>query len=185
MKRLLDFFSELLFGNGETSEPIDLSKFMTPSAPPMKESWTSYLLGIARAVAEKSKDPRTKVGAIAVDRDNFVKSTGFNGIPIGVVDLPSRYTPEEKGDWVAHGEENLVASAARLVLEGATVVTTHEPCVRCTRLLIQAGVKRVIVGPGVLHMRNNNPESFARARVMFAEAGVVCQHVEGESDAAR
>lgn len=178
---MLKFFTDLLFGEDPMGkDPVVLPVSEEPDF--MKPSWAKYLLGIAKSVAAKSKDPRTQVGAIAVDEDNFIKSTGFNGIPIGVLDLPTRYTPEEKGDWVAHGEENLVASAARLVLGGTTVVTTHEPCVRCTRLLIQAGVKRVVVGPGILHMRNNNPESFERARVMFAEAGVVCQHV-GEGDA--
>ena len=146
----------------------------------MKSTWVTYLLGIAKAVSAKSKDPRTKVGAVAVDSSHFIKSTGFNGIPIGVADHASRYTPEEKADWISHAEENLVASAARLVLEGTTVITTHHPCARCTRLLIQAGVKEVVIGDGVLHMRNSDPTSFARAATMFLEAGVLCHHVNDE-----
>lgn len=148
----------------------------------MKPSWVEYLMRIAVVTASKSKDPRTKVGAVAVDHRNMIKSTGFNGIPIGVEDREERYSPENKANWVAHAEENLVASAAALVLAGTTVVTTHEPCVRCTRLLIQAGVRKIIVGDGVLNMRNNDPKSFEDARVMFLEAGVVCNHVEEEKN---
>lgn len=146
----------------------------------MKRSWMTYLLDIAKVISTKSKDPRTKVGAVAVDSSHFIKSTGFNGIPIGVSDHASRYTPEEKADFVSHAEENLVASAARLVLEGCTLVTTHQPCARCTRLLIQAGIKEVVIGDGVLHMRNNDPVSFARASTMFLEAGIICHHVNEE-----
>ncbi len=145
----------------------------------MKESWVNYLLAIARGVSTKSKDPRTKVGAVAVDSAHFIKSTGFNGIPIGVEDFPDRYAPENKPDFVSHSEENLVASAARLVLEGTTVVVTHPPCPRCARLLIQAGVKEVIVGSGKFSTSTTYPiEKLDIAKTMFLEAGVRCEHVE-------
>lgn len=143
----------------------------------MKPAWVNYLLSLARTVASKSKDT-TKVGAVAVDSAKFIKSTGFNGIPIGVEDRPERYERPTKYHFVAHAEENLVASAARLVLEGTTVVVTHQPCDRCTRLLIQAGVKEVIYASTLTNMQALDPGLLERSKTMFLEAGVVCEHVE-------
>ena len=143
----------------------------------MNEAWKKYLLALARGVSTKSKDT-TKVGAVAVDSAKFVKSTGFNGIPIGVEDRPERYERPEKYGWVSHSEENLVASAARLVLEGTTVVVTHQPCDRCARLLIQAGVKEVIYASTLTNMQALDPGLLERSTTMFLEAGVVCEHVE-------
>lgn len=143
----------------------------------MNEGWKKHLLALARAVASKSKDT-TKVGAVAVDANNFVKSTGFNGIPIGVKDLPERLVRPGKYNWVEHAEASLVASAARLVLEGTTVVVTHQPCDRCARLLIQAGVKEVIYASTLTNMQALDPGLLDRSKTMFIEAGVVCQHVE-------
>lgn len=143
----------------------------------MNDSWKKHLLSVARAIASKSKDT-TKVGAIAVDDNNFIKSTGFNGVPIGVKDLPERLTRPEKYGWVEHAEASLVASAARLVLEGTTVVVTHQPCDRCARLLIQAGVKEVIYASTLTNMQALDPGLLERSKTMFLEAGVVCEHVE-------
>lgn len=143
----------------------------------MKSAWVNYLLAIARGVATKSKDT-TKVGAVAVDDANFIKSTGFNGIPIGVEDRPERYERPEKYGWIAHAEANLVASAARLVLEGTTVVITHQPCDACARLLIQAGVKEVIFASTLTNMQALDPGLLDRSKTMFLEAGVRCEHVE-------
>lgn len=147
----------------------------------MKPAWVNYLLAIARGVASKSKDT-TKVGAVAVDSANFIKSTGFNGVPIGVEDRPERYERPEKYGWIAHAEANLVASAARLVLEGTTVVVTHQPCDACARLLIQAGVKEVIFASTLTNMQALDPGLLDRSKTMFLEAGVRCEHVE-EGDA--
>lgn len=143
----------------------------------MKPSWAKHLMEVARTVASKSKDS-TKVGAVAVDGNNFIKSTGFNGVPIGVEDRPERYERPEKYGWVEHAEASLVASAARLVLEGTTVVVTHQPCDRCARLLIQAGVKEVIYASTLTNMQALDPGLLERSTTMFLEAGVVCEHVE-------
>lgn len=134
--------------------------------------WTERFLGLARKIASWSKDPSTKVGAIAVNHVRAIVETGYNGLPRGVVDDPSRMERPAKYLYTAHAEENLVAHAARDRLEGTTVYVTHMCCAACTRMLINAGVAKVIVGPGTTSMP---VEQFSAAKEMFAEAGVVLE----------
>jgi dCMP deaminase len=135
-------------------------------------SWNDYFMQLAWTAALRSKDPTTKVGCIIVSEDNVVAATGYNGIPMGVDDLPERMERPAKYLWTAHAEENAIALAARVGarLRGGTAYVTHGPCSRCARSLIQAGVKTVIVGHGTTSMPE---EEFSVARTMFAEAGVV------------
>lgn len=133
--------------------------------------WDSYMMRMAETTAIKSKDPATQVGCVIVGPAKEIRSTGFNGLPRGVRDDPARMERPEKYLWTSHAEENAVAQAARsgASLDGGTAYVTHFPCARCARSLIQAGVRRVVVGMGQTSMP---PEEFACARVMFDEAGV-------------
>lgn len=132
--------------------------------------WTQRFLDLAAHVAAWSKDPSTKVGAVAVDPvSRAVLSTGYNGLPRGVEDHCSRMQRPCKYLWTAHAEENLVAHAARQTLQGATVYVTHLCCASCTRMLINAGVEKIVCGPGLTNMEYEN---FAVARQMLKEADV-------------
>lgn len=132
--------------------------------------WTQRFLDLAAHVAAWSKDPSTKVGAVAVDPvSRAVLSTGYNGLPRGVEDQCSRMQRPGKYLWTAHAEENLVAHAARHTLKGATVYVTHLCCASCTRMLINAGVRKIVCGPGLTNM---DYENFDVARQMLKEADV-------------
>jgi dCMP deaminase len=139
--------------------------------------WWVRFMELAKHVSTWSKDA-TKVGAIAVDHHNRILETGYNGIPRGVADLPERMERPNKYIWVAHAEENLVAHAARQVLQGSTVFVTHLCCGGCARMLINAGVSRVIVGDGVTSMP---PEHFDISTQMLEEAGVALYYMEKSS----
>jgi dCMP deaminase len=130
--------------------------------------WSNRFMDLAKHVAAWSKD-RTKVGAVAVSDAKAVLTTGYNGIPRGVDDASHRFERPGAYLYMAHAEENLVAHAARTVLQGATVYVTHMCCAACARMLINSGVKRVVVGDGTTRM---DPEHFAVATEMFREAGV-------------
>ncbi|WP_299913613.1 dCMP deaminase family protein [uncultured Paracoccus sp.] len=134
-------------------------------------NWSDYLMGFAEHAARKSKDS-TKVGAVLVGPNNEVLLTGFNGPPIGVVDRPERRDKRpEKYLWVSHAEANLIAFAARQGIRtaGCTVYVTHCPCSGCAKSLIQAGIKKVVIGGGQTSM----PEAeFMAAMTMLNEAGV-------------
>lgn len=140
------------------------------------EKWHRRLLQLAQTIASWSKDPSTKVGAVAVDRPSrAILETGYNGLPRGVEDLPDRMERPQKYLWTGHAEENLVANAARGRLEGAEVFVTHLCCSRCARLLINSGVKSIVVDR--LGKTSMPEEEFTVAKQMLAEAGVSLTYV--------
>jgi len=102
----------------------------------------------AKAAAGKSKDRSTQVGAVVIDDDYNIRTSGYNGFPRGVNDeLEDRHERPAKYLWTAHAEENCVAQAARMghSLAGCTIlVTALFPCTTCSRLIIQSGIKRVL-----------------------------------------
>lgn len=132
--------------------------------------WQTRFLGIAAQVASWSKDT-TQVGAVIVSPDGLIISTGYNGLPRGVIDDPARMTRPEKYLWTVHSEEAAIANAARhgARTADATLFCTHTPCSRCARQVINAGIRCVVVGPGTTSMP---AEEFETAAVMFREAGV-------------
>jgi dCMP deaminase len=103
-------------------------------------------LGIARAVAQKSKDPNCRVGAVIVSQDHLVLSTGFNGLARGVYDDQRLLqNVDEKLKWICHAETNAIANAARsgVSLMNSTLFVTKFPCFLCCNAIAQAGVKRI------------------------------------------
>lgn len=128
----------------------------------------------AEVAASMSKDRSTQVGAVAIDDQFNIIATGYNGFPRGINDdVESRHNRPEKYLWTSHAEENLVAQSAfkGSSLRGSTVlVSALFPCATCARMLIQAGVRRVIAP------RAKSNERWAEqnevASVMFNEAGV-------------
>lgn len=141
--------------------------------------WPDYLMSFAKLAATKSKDS-TQVGAVLVSPEKTVMLTAYNGPPRGVQDLPSRRERPQKYLYAVHAETNLLAFAARqgIRTEGCTVYCTHMCCAACSRHLIQAGIRKVVVGPGTTSMP---AEEFAAAEVMFREAGVVVMKHDREA----
>ena len=130
---------------------------------------------VVEAVASLSKDT-TKVGAVILDADNNILSVGFNGMPRGVCDdVTDRKERPEKYFWTSHAEENAIAQAARVGarLLGATmVISTRHPCSACTRMIIQAGIKRVYAPLPKEHWQDKWHEEAVRSQQMFQESGV-------------
>lgn len=136
----------------------------------MTPTWAEYYMGFARHAATKSKDS-TQVGAVLVGPDGEIRLTGYNGPPRGVIDVAVRRKRPQKYLYASHAEANLVAFAARegIRTNGCAVYVTHAPCSACARTLIQAGVRRVVIGPGTTSMPD---EEFTAAADMFREADV-------------
>lgn len=116
------------------------------AAEPHLEDWDQYFLGIARAVAQKSKDDRCRVGAVIVSPDSLVLSTGFNGLARGVYDDERLLqNVDEKLKWICHAEANAISNAARsgVSLMNSTIFVTKFPCFLCCNAIAQAGIKRI------------------------------------------
>ncbi|AAT75744.1 deoxycytidylate deaminase [Mesoplasma florum L1] len=110
-------------------------------------NWEQFFMTVAKVCAMRSKDPSTQVGAILVNNLNQIISTGYNGFPRGVNDDEFPWTRE--GEWidtkypyVAHAELNAIVSA-RTNLTDSDVYVTLFPCNECTKIIIQAGIKKV------------------------------------------
>lgn len=140
-----------------------------------RPSWDEYFMEIARLVAKRSTCLRRQVGAVLV-RDKHILSTGYNGAPRGLahcLDIgclrEQRGIPSGMQHEICrgiHAEQNAIIQAALhgVSTEGATLYCTHQPCVLCAKMLINAGVVRVVFA-------GEYPDALARE--MMEEAGLV------------
>lgn len=101
---------------------------------------------MARTWAENSYCVRRKVGALMV-RDNMIISDGFNGTPSGFENICEDENNVSK-PYVLHAEANAITKIARSnnSSNGATIYITASPCMECSKLIIQSGIKRVVYG---------------------------------------
>lgn len=111
-----------------------------------REAFDRRYLRMARIWAENSYCVRRKVGALLV-KDRMIISDGFNGTPIGFENI----CEDEEGHskpYVLHAEANAISKVARSSnnSEGATLYITASPCMECAKLIIQAGIVRVVYG---------------------------------------
>lgn len=100
----------------------------------------------AKVVSENSPDIETKVGSVLISKDTFsVVSEGYNGFVRGAVDRKLPNTRPEKYEYILHAEQNLISNAARngVRTNNTFIVSTISPCVKCARLLYQAGIDTV------------------------------------------
>jgi len=145
----------------------------------MLDKWDQRFYDLAGYIAEWSKDPSTKVGAVVVDPKNKrIVSTGFNGFPFGVEDTAERLENREvKYEMVVHAETNALVFAGPHA-EGCTLyVTPLPPCARCAVVVIQAGIARVVT-PRPDMSREPWATQSRISEQMFSEAGVVVDYVD-------
>jgi dCMP deaminase len=137
-------------------------------------SWDEYFLKIADMVAERSTCLRRKVGAILV-LDKRILSTGYNGAPknlahcseAGCLRMALKIKSSHRIEICRgiHAEQNALVQAAffGLPVAGAVLYSTHFPCVTCAKMLINAGVKKIVV-------RKMYPDKLGQE--LLAEAGI-------------
>jgi dCMP deaminase len=124
-----------------------------------RPSVDEYFMEIAQVVAKRSTCLRNKVGAIVV-KDKRILSTGYNGAPRGLEHCLSIGCVRDKMKIesgtrhevcrAVHAEQNAIIQCAihGASTEGATVYCTHQPCILCTKIMINAGVRRVVFSQG-------------------------------------
>lgn len=149
----------------------------------MRPTWDSYFMEITKLVASRSSCLRRSVGAVLV-KDKRILATGYNGAPAGMKHCEEVGCLREKLHVPSgerhelcrglHAEQNAIIQAARQGTEivGSTLYCTTAPCSLCAKMLINAGVVRIIY-------EGNYPDE--RAMEFFQEAGVKVEHF-GESE---
>ena len=114
----------------------------------MNNKWDKRYIGLAKHIATWSKDPSTKIGAVAIGEKGQVLAQGYNGFPRGIEDSDERYfNRETKYKYVVHAEMNCIYNATYngVSLQGSTIYISGLPvCHECAKGLIQVGVKRVV-----------------------------------------
>ncbi len=125
-----------------------------------RPSWDEYFMGMAKLTAQRSTCLRRKVGAVIV-KDKHIIATGYNGAPRGLshcaelggclreqLKVPSGQRHELCR--ALHAEQNAIIQAATLgqSIEGANIYITHQPCSICSKMIINAGISRIVVNEG-------------------------------------
>jgi dCMP deaminase len=149
-----------------------------------RPTWDQYFIDITRLVATRSTCLRRQVGALLV-KDRNILATGYNGTPSGIrhceetgclrdrLQIPSGERHELcRG---LHAEQNAIIQAARhgINIDGSTLYCTTMPCIICTKMLINAGIRRIVFIEGYAD---------ELAKEMVAESGVECCCFKEERD---
>ncbi|WP_448589670.1 deoxycytidylate deaminase [Thermodesulfobium sp.] len=143
----------------------------------MRPDWDSYFMKIAYLVATRSTCIRRKVGAVIV-KDKRILSTGYNGAPSGLLhcldigclrdkmNIPSGERQELcRG---LHAEQNAIIQGAMygVSLMGSTIYVTNQPCITCAKMLIQAGIVKIIY-------QGDYPDTFALELLKEAKVDLI------------
>lgn len=136
--------------------------------------WPEYFMRIAFLVAERSTCLRRKVGAVAV-KEKRILATGYNGAPAGTAHCLDIGCMREKLNIPSgqrhelcrglHAEQNVIIQAAvhGVSIAGADLYCTTQPCIICTKMLINCGVRNI-------HYAEGYPDELSRD--MLEESGV-------------
>jgi dCMP deaminase len=139
-----------------------------------RPAWDEYFMEITRLVARRSTCMRRSVGAVLV-KDKNILATGYNGAPSGVAHcldvgcLRERMAVQsgERHELCRglHAEQNAIIQAAKhgTNINGATLYCTTMPCIICSKMLINAGILRIVYAQGY-------PDQLAEE--MIEEAGI-------------
>lgn len=140
-----------------------------------RPSWDEYFMQMAELTAQRSTCLRRQVGAIIV-KEKHIIATGYNGAPKGLphceelggclrekLEIPSGERHELCR--ALHAEQNAIIQAATLgqSIEGATIYITHQPCIICAKMIINARISRIVI-------RRGYPDEMSRG--MLREAGL-------------
>ncbi|WP_257391540.1 deoxycytidylate deaminase [Cytobacillus gottheilii] len=113
---------------------------------PQRKSWDEYFMDIAIKVSTRATCDRLHVGCVIV-KDKQIVSTGYNGSVSGEKhcdEIGHLYNDQNRCIRTIHAEQNAILFADRNSLKGATAYVTHKPCENCAKLLVQAGIVRLI-----------------------------------------
>lgn len=128
----------------------------------------NYFLDIAKVVATRATCDRAHIGAVLV-KDRYIISTGYNGAPHGLehCDEVGHQMENDHCIRTTHAEQNAIIQAAvhGSSTKGGTIYSTHSPCKICTKILLNAHIKRIVSSS--LYRDESVIEMFKKAGVEF------------------
>ena len=146
----------------------------TDHSAPERPSWDEYFMTITHEVAKRSTCLRRQIGAVLV-MDKRILATGYNGVPAGITHCSERgclraahNVPSGERHELCrglHAEMNALLQSAQygIRVQGASLYCTNCPCILCTKMLINAGIVRIVA-------ETDYPDKLAKE--MLAEAGI-------------
>ncbi|MGI5838822.1 MAG: deoxycytidylate deaminase [bacterium] len=149
-----------------------------------RPAWDEYFMEVTKVVATRSTCLRRQLGAVIV-KDKRILTTGYNGAPSGLAHcLDVGCLRQEKGIPSGerfefcrglHAEQNAIIQAASygVSIRGAAIYTSCYPCVTCAKMIVNAGITRIVYA-------DDYPDELSRE--VLAEAGIAVEHFERERD---
>ena len=123
-------------------------------------SWDEYFISVAFLSSMRSVDPNNRGGACLVNSENRIVGIGYCGLPRGIDEL---HDGDDGRYFVCHSIMNAILNKNQHDIKGSRVYTSRFPCSECAKLIIQAGVNRVIYSAG---------EIVEASKILFTLAGV-------------
>lgn len=146
--------------------------------------WDKRFMRLAKEISTWSKDPSSQIGAVIVNDDRRILSTGYNGFPRGIEDTEERLNiKEEKYPRIVHGELNALLGALYngVSVKDATLYVYGLPvCSDCTKSVIQSGIRRVVINMAALDNEKWAEQWNRLSKPMFQEAGVSISYLDTE-----
>lgn len=141
-----------------------------------RNKWDERFMEQAKLIASWSKDPSSQIGAVIVNDERRILATGYNGFPRGIADTEERLNNrDEKYPRIIHAEMNALMNALYngVSVKDSTLYVYGLPvCPSCTKCIIQAGIKRVVI-PAEKTDKGNWQEIWeTQSSEMFKESGV-------------
>lgn len=136
-----------------------------------------YFMDIAKLTAKRSSDPNTQVGACLVNKSQQIIGLGYNDMPKGCPEDAFPWSRdndnplETKYPYIVHAEANAILNAQGK--KGDTLYTTLFPCHECAKLIIQAGIKKVVYDEDKYH----DQWQWIASRKLLQTAGISYDHI--------
>jgi len=149
------------------------------------DKWDERFMRLAREISTWSKDPSSKIGAVIVNSERRILATGYNGFPRGIDDSAARLNDrEQKYPRMVHGEMNALMNAlySGVSVKDATIYVWGLPiCAECTKSVIQAGIKRVVIPDPTNAPEKWQTQWYDMSLPMYSEANVLCSTINEKS----
>ncbi len=146
----------------------------------MRPTWDEYFINLTNLIAQRSTCLQEKGGAIIV-KDKKIMCTGYKGAPAGItncleagclrVDLNMEYDKRQEVCRGLHAPQNAIVQASLFGIEirDAAIYVTNFPCIICMKMLINAGIRKVVIAEGEPDVEEKREEQYSKAEILSRE----------------